>query len=162
MLKSSLSHHIIQSHISMIFLPIFYPSNTLYWQNDDDDDNDNSFRRTPNDPQNQNTFQWPAYDLTNRAYTNLNLVLTSERDLYSQRMQFWLQTIPNLGRDFTRAPLTPDLQVSPTDTVAGWQLGEGSNSTNGVAPVGDRGIVHFLYPILGVIFVTLLGPLVLG
>ncbi|KAL8620989.1 hypothetical protein ACOMHN_035925 [Nucella lapillus] len=66
---------------------------------------------TPNNQARQpGTFQWPAYDLTTKAYTNLDLVLTSERDLYSKRMQFWLQTIPRLPQGGAR-PLTSVPQV---------------------------------------------------
>ena len=92
-------------------------------------------------------------------------MVTSERDLYSQRMQFWLQTIPNMGSDFT--PMTPDPQVSPGDTVTGSEavgaeFAEQGNSTNGVASLGVRGLDYFAYFALRILFPALLGVLVVG
>ncbi|KAK7107007.1 hypothetical protein V1264_014997 [Littorina saxatilis] len=61
----------------------------------------------PNDPQNPNAFQWPEYDLVNRSYTDLDLVISAQRDIYSQRMQFWMDTIPNMDTEIIHATPIP-------------------------------------------------------
>nr|KAG5704869.1 hypothetical protein BaRGS_001340 [Batillaria attramentaria] len=63
---------------------------------------------TPNDPQNTGAFRWPEYDAVNRAYTDLNLVITSQNNLYSQRMNFWMSVVPDQSRDVTT--FTPNPQ----------------------------------------------------
>lgn len=67
------------------------------------------FTRTPNQPQSQASFQWPAYSLDTKAYTNLDLVITSERDVFSQRMAFWLSLVP---------PVTTQLSSAATQNAS--------------------------------------------
>ncbi|KAK7462578.1 hypothetical protein BaRGS_00038372 [Batillaria attramentaria] len=40
------------------------------------------------------TFQWPEYDLTTRAYTDLDQTISVKQNLYPDRMDFWLRQIP--------------------------------------------------------------------
>nr|KAG5686968.1 hypothetical protein BaRGS_022969 [Batillaria attramentaria] len=40
------------------------------------------------------TFQWPEYDLTTRAYTDLDQTISVKHNLYPDRMDFWLRQIP--------------------------------------------------------------------
>nr|KAG5699405.1 hypothetical protein BaRGS_008313 [Batillaria attramentaria] len=49
---------------------------------------------TPNDPNSRGTFQWPEYDLTTRAYTDLDQTISVKHNLYPDRMDFWLRQIP--------------------------------------------------------------------
>ncbi|XP_076445667.1 carboxylesterase 4A-like [Babylonia areolata] len=109
---------------------------------------------TPNPPRQQpGAFQWPAYDLVNRSYTNLDLVLTSERDLYSGRMRFWLQTVPSLRNVVTS--LTSTSQTSALTQAANGSETSGaesvdSSSSDGafVAIMGMQSVLKFIVSLL--------------
>ena len=57
------------------------------------------------DPNSQGLPLWPVYDNNSKSYMDLTITSAAGKDLYADRMKFWIETIPNLiEQDISSAP----------------------------------------------------------